>query len=110
MKTTDVRKLSPAAQETMRGTSVQAAMGGMKQVAAAKVFGVTRQAIGLWVKAYREEGIAALKARKEGRPHGSGRRKGWQAAAIVKLITDKEPRRGPRTSTSLLSSSGCTPC
>jgi transposase len=93
MKTTDVRKLSPAAQETIRIKSVQAVMNGMKQVEAAPVFGVTRQAIGRWVKAFRKGGEEALKARKEGRPRGSGQLKGWQAAAIVKLITDKEPRQ-----------------
>jgi transposase len=93
MKETDVRKLSPAAQETIRIKAAQAVMNGMKQVNTAKVFGVTQQAVGRWVKAYRKGGEAALKARKEGRPKGSGRLKGYQAATIVKLITDKDPRQ-----------------
>lgn len=93
MKTTDVRKLTPEAQEAIRMKAVQAVIGGMKQVEAAPVFGVTRQAVGLWVKAYRARGTKGLKARKEGRPSGSGKLKGWQAACIVKLITDREPRQ-----------------
>jgi transposase len=93
MKTTDVRRLSISAQETIRIKAVAAVMGGMTQVAAAKLFGVTRQAIGRWVRAFRRGGEAALKARKEGRPKGSGKLQGRQAATIVKLITDKEPRQ-----------------
>jgi len=93
MKNIDVRKLSPKAQETIRIKAVHAVIGGMKQVEVARVFGVTRQALGLWVKAYRAHGEQALNARKEGRPCGSGRLKGWQAATIVKLITDKEPHQ-----------------
>lgn len=93
MKTTDVRRLSISAQETIRIKAVAAVMGGMRQVAAAKLFGVTRQAIGRWVRAFRRGGEAALKARKEGRPKGSGKLHGRQAATIVKLITDKDPRQ-----------------
>jgi transposase len=93
MKATDVRKLSISAQEAIRIKAVAAVMGSMKQGAAAQVFGVTRQAVGRWVKAFRGGGEEALKARKEGRPRGSGRLKGWQAAAIVKRITDKEPHQ-----------------
>ncbi len=93
MKTSDVRSLSISAQETIRIKAVAAVMGGMKQVAVATVFGVTRQAVGRWVKAYRQGGEVALKARKEGRPRGSGRLQGWQAAAIIKLMTDKDPRQ-----------------
>lgn len=93
MKTNDVRKLSPAAQEAIRIRSVHAVMKGMTQVAAAEAFGVTRQAVGLWVKAYQKGGEKALKARKEGRPQGSGKLKGWQSAAIMRRITDKEPRQ-----------------
>jgi transposase len=93
MKTTDVRTLSISAQEMIRIKAVTAVIGGMTQVAAAKMFGVTRQAVGRWVKAFRRGGEAALKARKEGRPCGSGRLQGWQAAVIVKLMTDKDPRQ-----------------
>jgi len=93
MKTIDVRKLSISAQETIRIKAVEAVTKGMKQVAAAQIFGVTRQAVGRWMRAYRRGGQKALKARQEGRPRGSGRLQGWQAAVIVKLMTDKDPRQ-----------------
>jgi len=48
------------------------------------------------VKAFRQGGEAALKARTEGRPQGTGKLKGWQAAARVTLVTDKEPRQWKR--------------
>ena len=41
---------------------------GMSQVEAARVFGVTRQAVGRWVGAYHKEGADALRARRRGRP------------------------------------------
>jgi transposase len=93
MKTTDTRKLSISAQETIRIKAVAALMSGMTQVAAAKLFGVTRQAVGRWVKTFHQGGEAALKARKEGRPKGSGKLQSRQAAVIVKLMTDKDPRQ-----------------
>lgn len=93
MKTIDARKLSISAQETIRMKAVAAVIQGMKQVAAAQVCGVTRQAVGRWVKAYRQGGEAALKARKQGRPRGSGRLHGWQATTIITLMTDKDLRQ-----------------
>jgi transposase len=50
---------------------VKAVGGGMTQVEAARVFGVTRQAVGRWVAAWRDDGAKALKARRRGRPKGS---------------------------------------
>jgi len=50
---------------------VKAVGGGMTQVEAARVFGVTRQAVGRWVAAWRDDGAKALKARRRGRPRGS---------------------------------------
>jgi len=38
----------------------------------AELFGVTRQTVALWVKAYRAEGEKALDAKPRGRPKGSG--------------------------------------
>ena len=46
MKTKDARTLPPLAQEDLRSKAVKAVLGGMHQVQAAKLFGVTRQAIG----------------------------------------------------------------
>jgi transposase len=57
---------------------------------AAKAFGVARGTVTKWVKLYREGGEAGLAAKKKGRPRGL-RLKGWQAATIVNLITDRCP-------------------
>jgi transposase len=93
MKTHDARKLSPSAQEAIRIKAVRAVRNGMTQSAAAAVFGVARQTLGRWMKAYRTGGAKALAARKRGRPAGCGKLQGWQAALIVKLMTEKDPRQ-----------------
>jgi transposase len=63
---------------------------GLSQIAAARLFGVTRQAIGTWVGTYHAEGSKGLRAKKRGRPRG-GRLKGWQAAQTVRTIIDRCP-------------------
>jgi len=79
MKTRDARSLPAVAQEDLRRKAVKAVLGGMNQVEVARVLGVTRQAIGKWLKAYRECGLKALKAKRQGRPKG-GSLLGWQSA------------------------------
>jgi transposase len=90
MKTKDARSLPSVAQEDLRRKAVKAVLGGMKQVEAAKVLGVTRQAIGKWLKAYRQGGVKTLKAKRQGRPRG-GSLLGWQSAQIAKTIVDRCP-------------------
>jgi transposase len=90
MKTKDARSLPAVAQEDLRRKAVKAVLGGMKQVEAAKVLGVTRQAIGKWLKAYRQGGVKTLKAKRQGRPRG-GSLLGWQSAQIAKTIVDRCP-------------------
>ena len=68
--------LSPEAQEAIRLRAVQAILGGMKQVEAVRVFGVSRAAIGKWMARYRKGGLKALRAGRRGRPRGQGRLKG----------------------------------
>lgn len=89
----DARSLPTKAQEGLRIKAVETVVGGMTQVAAAKTFGVTRQAVGKWMKAYREGGMEALAAKPQGRPKTGGRLKGWQAATIANLITDHHPEQ-----------------
>lgn len=91
MKKRDARFLSPEAQEYIRLHAVKAIVDGMKQVEAVRVFGVSRAAIGKWMSSYRRGGLRALRARPRGRPKGQGRLKGWQAAQIVRTITDRTP-------------------
>jgi len=91
MARSDARYLTPEAQEVLRTRAVDAVLGGMTQTDAALRFGVSRVSVVGWMKRYREGGRRSLAARKRGRTKGHGRLKGWQAAAIVRTITDRTP-------------------
>lgn len=90
MKTRDARSLPSVAQEDLRQRAVRAVVRGKSQTEVAALFGVTRQAVGKWVRAYRADGEAALKAKPKGRPRG-GRLKPWQAAQIAKAVVHRHP-------------------
>lgn len=89
----DSRSISSEAQEALRIRAVRAIINGMTQTDAAKVFGVSRGAICKWMSQYRKGGFRALKAGRKGRPKGKSRLKGWQAAQIVRTITDRTPEQ-----------------
>ena len=89
----DARSLPPAAQAALRRRAVKAVTAGMSQTEAAAVFGVTRQAIGKWIKAYRAGGEPALAAKKRGPKGGGGKLKGWQAATVCNLVRDRHPEQ-----------------
>lgn len=90
---TDARTLHPEAQEAIRRKAVAAVEDGMTRVAAARLFGVTRQSVDRWVKAHREHGDAVLGARKRGPKPGQTRLQGWQAATVCRLIEDRQPEQ-----------------
>jgi transposase len=92
MEIRDARSLPSIAQEDLRLKVLKAIQEGKKQVEAAKLFGVTRQAVGRWVKKYREGGEKALRAKKKGRPKGRSL-KPWQAAQIAKAVFDHYPEQ-----------------
>lgn len=95
MKTKDARSLPPVAQEDIRRKTVKAVRGGKTQEEIAKIFGVTRQAVGKWIKTYRLYGARGLKAKRKGRP-GGGRLKPWQAAQIAqiaRIVVDRHPEQ-----------------
>jgi transposase len=92
METKDFRSLSPQAQEELRHKAVKAVLRGRIRQEVAELFGVTRQSVGDWAKRYKQDGTKALKAKRRGRRSG-GRLKPWQAAQIVKAITDKHPEQ-----------------
>lgn len=91
MKRLDTRRLSPQAQETLRLRVVRAVQAGLSQAEAARVFGVSRQSVNGWDQRRREAGgVGALRARPRGRPQVLSL-KPYQAATIVRLITDRCP-------------------
>src|SRR3989304_1111542 len=87
---TDTRTLPPSAQESLRIRAVKAVLAGRTQGEVAGIFGVPRQTVWLWGKAHRHGGLRSLKAKKRGRPKG-GTLLSWQAAQIVRAITDRTP-------------------
>lgn len=92
MRIHDTRSLPAVAKEDLRRKAVKAVLDGKTQVEVAKLFGVTRQAVGKWLKKYRESGMKGLKARPQGRPKGRTLLS-WQAAQIVRTITDRCPEQ-----------------
>jgi transposase len=90
METQDFRSLASSAQEAIRMRAVKAVLDGVKQVEAARNFGVTTEAVRLWMRRYERGGFPALKAGRRGRPKG-GKLLPWQAATIVRMITDRMP-------------------
>ena len=92
MKIRDARSLPPVAQEDIRQKAIRAVTDGKTQVEVAKIFGVTRQAVGKWIKKYNQGGNKSLKAQRKGRPKG-GKLLSWQAAQIAKTITDRHPEQ-----------------
>jgi len=90
MKIKDARSLPSIAQEDLRQKAVRAVSDGKTQVEVAKVLGVTRQTVGKWIRKFRQGGDRSLKAKQRGRPKGSALLP-WQAAQIVKTITDHCP-------------------
>lgn len=93
MRTLDARALPAAAQEDLRRKAVNAVLAGMPQTRAAQAFGVTRQAVGIWMRHYRDGGERALGAKPRGAPKREGLLKPWQCAQVVRAITDKCPEQ-----------------
>jgi transposase len=92
MNATDARSLPAEAQEAMRRKAVEAVLGGRSRTEVGELFGVTRQTVTLWVKAYEEGGEKALETRPRGRPKGVGSRLApWQKAQVAKTLRDKMP-------------------
>jgi transposase len=88
----DARSLSDDALETLRERAVAMVAAGATQVAAARALGVHKNTVGLWLKAWRERGDAALKARRRGRRPGEQKRlSAAHEAAIQRLIRDRCP-------------------
>ena len=90
MRNDDTRKESQKGQDGIRRKVVHAVAGGMRQVSAARIFGVSRTSIWAWMKLYEKSGAEALASKKRGRKKG-GCLTAQQAASIRKSVLGKTP-------------------
>jgi transposase len=90
MSTRDTRCWAPAAQEELRVRVVLALRAGRKKSVAARTFGVSRTSIDRWLKIVELGNLRSLKSKPRGRPRRS-RLPGYQAASVVRTITDRCP-------------------
>jgi transposase len=94
MPNRDSRRLSPAAQEELRRRAVAAVKNGVTRTEVARLLGLPRQTVGLWVQAYETGGEAALASKRRGRKEGSGTMLlPWQAAQIAQALRDRRPEQ-----------------
>ena len=85
-----MRTLSASAQEAVIRKAIVAVQRGTSPTEVAELFGVSRQAVHNWLRAYRKGGEKALNAKKRGHV-GHIQLKPWQAALTVRIITDRLP-------------------
>ena len=90
MRTDDTRKETQKGQDGIRRKVINAVVGGMKQVEAARIFGVSRTSIWSWMRAYRNLGKDGLRSHKRGRKKGASLN-ARQAASIRKSVIGKNP-------------------
>jgi transposase len=94
MKTKDARTLPREAQEALRKRAVAAVESGMSMVEAAKAFGVSRYAIHLWIKAYKQAGEEGLKNRRKGPAKGFGKKLSpKQEKQVKEWVMGKHPEQ-----------------
>ncbi|GMV83630.1 MAG: hypothetical protein AMXMBFR7_48140 [Planctomycetota bacterium] len=91
MKPTNAKRLCLASLSDLRKRVVAALLSGTTQTEAARVFGVTRQTVNLWMAQYRLAGAASLTYAHRGRPKGSGRLKPRQRQQVARAILDRHP-------------------
>ena len=90
MKQNDFRALPAKGQEDIRRKAVRAVLDGRTRKEAARLFGVSRQAVWVWMRLQHEGGSSALRAKRRGRRPGKTLAP-WQAAQISKLVVDRLP-------------------
>jgi transposase len=91
MATQRTRRMTMQAQEELRFRVVRAIVDQkLSRAEACRTFGVGKTSVWRWMKAYRSGGERRLKSRKRGRKKRSSL-KGYQAATIVRMITDRCP-------------------
>ncbi|MDY6935586.1 MAG: IS630 family transposase [Spirochaetota bacterium] len=88
----DARSLPSVAQEYVRRKAIKAVLEGKRLCEVADLFGVTRQAVWKWLKAYREGGTQAMISKQKGRPRGGTLLPG-QVTQIIRTIADSNPEQ-----------------
>jgi transposase len=89
----DARTLSAATLEELRRRAVAAVESGVPQVEVARLFGVSRQTVGSWVRAYRDSGDEALRTQRRGRKPGDRRALSHdQQVWVVEALSTRFPR------------------
>jgi transposase len=92
MEKKDARSLSSTVQERLRYEAISQVLTGKTQVQVAKQLGVTRQAVGRWMKAYsRNLDFRALNANPRGRPKGRSLLPPGEVAQLVRTLIAHMP-------------------
>ena len=74
MNIKDARTINAAALYERRKQAIMLFKKGMKRHEIAPIVGVHRLTVGIWIKAWQNGGLVALKASSSGRPKGTGRK------------------------------------
>ena len=91
MKARDARSLTGRELEDLRLRVVKSVVeSGLKQIEAAKLFGIAYQTVSNWVRRYKASGWRGMKAKKKGRPRRI-KLQPLQAAAVVRKIENRCP-------------------
>jgi transposase len=94
MSAGDGRSLSPEALEVLRRRAVAAVESGVSRTEVARLFGVSRKTVGVWVAAYQQKGEDAFQSKRRGRRPGeqlalSPAQQAWTVRAIVDGTPDR---------------------
>lgn len=91
-RTKDTRNLSQKEQDVIREKAVLMVKSGISQTQTALLLGVSRQSVNGWFNNYKKFGKKSFKSEKRGNPQ-EPKLKGYQAAIIVNIITDRHPEQ-----------------
>lgn len=88
----DARSLHPDALERLRRQAVAAVESGVPQLHVARMLGISRKAVGSWVRAYQAGGEETFRPRKRGRRPGEQLAlSAGQQAWVLKTVTGSPP-------------------
>ena len=94
MEATDARKLKPEVQQELRKQAIRLCKKGMKQAQVAEIVRVYPCTVSKWWRAYKKDGIKALRAKQRGRRVGSCRTLSAEREKIIqKAVVDKDPEQ-----------------